>query len=88
MNDKNVNDEKDKNENENVESLEDMKQIWMKKSENWLEIARKKLKKINDENYSTIITPQKKIYSRENLHVTPGSGTKNRKRICGNRKVC
>lgn len=83
---KNVNDEKDTSENEKVECLREMKSLRMKKSENWLQIARNKLRKINGENYSANRTPQKKIYRRENLHVTPGSNSKNRKVIDVNRK--
>ena len=55
-----------------------------KVDENWLKNARKNLKIVG---MKTIKTPQKKkIYTEENLHMTPGSSVKKRKLIRSDKK--
>ena len=62
-----------------------------KRKENWLEIAKKNLKKINENSVDienrTPKSKHKKIYKYENFNKTPGSSTKKTRKLMGNRKL-
>ena len=81
-----------KEEGENLQGKETEKIIVNsdeKRRENWLEIAKKNLKKISEDSdeKKTPKSKHEKIYKHENICKTPGSSTKKTRKLTGNRKM-